>query len=644
MKKALLLSAGFVFAAFLPAFSQVITPSSNVVYVKKGATGTGSGASWTDAVPELADALKWARDNQSGGTWNSDNPLQIWVAKGTYRPNYTHSDGGGSHPSILNSFVLVRDVAVYGGFEGNEGSLANRTNWKANPTILSGELDVPYVAGGNTYTAVCHVVVAAGPVGNAVLDGFTVTGGNAAYSNFIYVNSVLTSANSGGGIYLTVSYPALRNLIVTTNRSSSNGAGIYMQSTYSTPTVLSLSGVSLIANTSQNYGGALYLDAMKLATHNCTMTGNVGKRGAAIFSDFSNLSFVNTLVAGNHADEGVVSGGQTLYQYGAIYPKSSNLEMVNTTISANKGGPVYTGDGGNVTAVKNSIITSHNYSISGLTESKITNSIVQFLTTNNGSNLVGTTNPQFVSGRSYNDAPFTNGDYRLKPNSPVLDKGSNASYTGSLANDTDLANRARLAGASIDMGAYEGGYDPLPVRLVSFRAQKEQTLVHLKWVTAAEVNAAHFELQRSFDGKTFEAIGTVPAAGESNEIVHYQFSDYRSGVEAISYYRLRTIDKDESYEQSQIVAVKWDHVPEIIGRLYPNPVQGGKVTFDLKASGGKADITVFDLSGRGIKVPVKDNSDGTYELEVNGLHGGLYLVKASAGSGGPEIVTRLLVE
>jgi hypothetical protein len=65
------------------------TPDANsIMYVNKNVVGgTGSGNSWENAIPELADALKWANANKSSFT--TAVPLQIWVAKGTYYPLYT---------------------------------------------------------------------------------------------------------------------------------------------------------------------------------------------------------------------------------------------------------------------------------------------------------------------------------------------------------------------------------------------------------------------------------------------------------------------------------------------------------------------------------------------------------------------------
>ncbi len=654
MKKILLLSAGLIFTAFLPVFAQ-INPSSNIIYVNKGVSGSdGSGDSWANAAPELADALQWARENLSEGAWNSANPLQIWVAKGTYKPLYSlDDDAEDDSPPILNSFVLIKDVQVYGGFAGNETSPADRTSWKFNRTILSGEMDEPYEEYDDweeenvVFNSVCHVVVAAGEAGSALLDGFTVTGGAADYWGGNDVNGVSIDHGSGGGIYVKESTPVLRNLIVTKNSATFDGGGIYLKSPWGEEMEMKLSDLWVMENTAANYGGGIYVDEVKLATHNCILMGNGAERGGAFYPYWSDLSLVNTVIAGNYTTEISYAGG--------IYLKGGTLEIINSTISGNNGGPVYNLDEGYITAVKNSIIYNHGFSINNLPESRITNSLVQFITSDNGSNLHGGTsnpftasvNPQFANGPSYSSAPFTNGDYRLKTNSPVIDKGADASYPGDLNNDTDPAGMPRFAGTSIDMGAYEGGYEPLPVTMASFEARREGNTAQLSWSTVLEVNASHFELQRSADGRIFDAIGTVQAKGEkeaSGKTVHYRFSDYRpASPEALSYYRIKTVDKDGTYGLSAVVSVRWNEAGSIYGYIYPNPARGGKVNLDLKEVAGKSDIVVFDMSGRVVKVRVAEKSQGNYELETGGLSAGLYLVKAYR-EGQSVLISRLLVE
>src|SRR5690606_6734849 len=100
-------------------------PPGNFRFVNQNvtATGTGSGENWTNAMPQLADALKWARQQWEAGEadWDESEPLKILVAKGVYSPLY-HADDElyGMDGGRDNAFVLVPYVQLYGGFAGNE--------------------------------------------------------------------------------------------------------------------------------------------------------------------------------------------------------------------------------------------------------------------------------------------------------------------------------------------------------------------------------------------------------------------------------------------------------------------------------------------------------------------------------------------
>src|SRR5690606_25175690 len=135
--KKLLLCLAVWLLTFFTAYAQIITlPADHILYVRKNAAGNGSGSSWEHAIPELADALKWAHDNQ--GLWDGENPLQIWVAEGTYKPRYAIDDSPDA--AYKFTFRLVPDVEIYGGFAGNETAFSDRSDWESHPTILSGVL------------------------------------------------------------------------------------------------------------------------------------------------------------------------------------------------------------------------------------------------------------------------------------------------------------------------------------------------------------------------------------------------------------------------------------------------------------------------------------------------------------------------
>ncbi len=135
----------------------------SIIYVDINATeGGNNGSSWGNAYTDLQSALAVAGASD-----------QIWVAEGTYLPT-----NGSNLPEDVEdprevSFNINNGVQVYGGFAGGETSLAQR-DIRANPTILSGNIGENGQA-DNSY----HVVDITGSTASTIIDGFTVTGGQA---------------------------------------------------------------------------------------------------------------------------------------------------------------------------------------------------------------------------------------------------------------------------------------------------------------------------------------------------------------------------------------------------------------------------------------------------------------------------------
>lgn len=114
--------------------------------------------------------------------------------------------------------------------------------------------------------------------------------------------------------------------------------------------------------------------------------------------------------------------------------------------------------------------------------------------------------------------------------------------------------------------------NPLPIELLSFTASVTPRLeVQLDWITASEINSSHFEVQRSQNGEDFERIGTREAAGFSESQLVYDLLD-EEPYKGISYYRLRQIDLDGTYEYSEIRTVYISEEKDNI-TVFPNPVR-----------------------------------------------------------------------
>ncbi len=273
-----------------------------IFFVRGNAGGNNDGSSWVNAFTDLQDALAAARSGD-----------QIWVAAGTYTPT------DGTNRSA--SFVLKNHVEVYGGFVGTETSL-NQRDITNNVTILSGEIGDTETIDDNSYT----VVTASQTTNTTVLDGFTITGGNASVNRFV------NSTSFGGGMYIFDGSPTLNNLIFDNNRATFGG-GLFNFGGASPI----LTNVTFRNNTATDDGGAVYNFSSSRPTFNqAIFTNNTATNdGGAVFNNnSSDPTFNNVTFASNSAANG-----------GAIYSESSSDPTVNQGIFANN---TVTGDGGAV--------------------------------------------------------------------------------------------------------------------------------------------------------------------------------------------------------------------------------------------------------------------------------------------------------
>jgi hypothetical protein len=65
----------------------------------------------------------------------------------------------------------------------------------------------------------------------------------------------------------------------------------------------------------------------------------------------------------------------------------------------------------------------------------------------------------------------------------------------------------------------------LPIELLSFEASCDEQQVKLTWKTASEKNNEFFTVERSTNLDVWQIIGTKEGAGNSNEILSYDFVD-----------------------------------------------------------------------------------------------------------------------
>lgn len=375
----------------------------DVVYVDSSNSGAAvqDGSSWNTAYSELTDALAHTTTGS------------IWVADGTYLP-----DPDGLADPRNATFRLVRDVTIYGGFSGNETSLAQR-DLLANPTILSGDLQQDDDSTGTADNA--YHVVSAIEVYNSTLDGFIITGGHA--------NGAAANRNHlGGGIV-----------------GEEDG-------------ILTLRNVTVIGNQASGVGGGAYFNNFNLTLVNCSFakndvvtdsdgpSGPLGE-GGAMYLNGCDTRFTNTVFVKNEAaDKG-----------GALSLHGTNLDLFNGTLVGNhsgtSGGALYVTGNGTLYAY-NSILWANTAALSndtllGTLRPSSLHNLLEGGTVAASSPVILNSDPVFVRAPETN-GPEDLGDLRLLPTSPAIGQG----IGGVNPSTTDRQGGNRNLDI-IDLGAFE---------------------------------------------------------------------------------------------------------------------------------------------------------------------------------------------
>lgn len=175
----------------------------------------------------------------------------------------------------------------------------------------------------------------------------------------------------------------------------------------------------------------------------------------------------------------------------------------------------------------------------------------------------------------------------------------------------------------------------LPVELIQFSGKYAAPNVALSWTTASEKNNDRFEILKSTDGISFEKIGEVSGAGNSNIPLEYSFTDKNVEIGRIYFYQLKQLDFDGTQEFSRIITVETGKQTELsVGNFYPNPTQN-IATLPINLPGDeKVYLKLYSSDGRLIEDISKQYNQGQHLLDVNiqQLPAGSYVVHIQIGN------------
>ncbi len=466
---------------FLLMFSRTAA-ATGVIYVDTDTTGANNGSSWADAYVYLQDALADANA--------AEKPIEIRVAEGVYKPDQGVIQTPGARTA---TFQLINGVALKGGYGGFSEPEPEARYIDLYKTIFSGDLngnDIEVAAhqylpdepsrAENSH----HVVTGSGTNATAVLDGFTIFGGNA--------DARFGDESRGGGMYSEGGSPTVTNCTFIYNEARSGGA-ICCGDSSSIISTCKFSG-----NRAYDGGGMYNSPEGNPTIINCTFKGNHASRhGGGIYNQFGSPTLTNCKIVGNTAGE-----------QGSVYGEGGGMNnrdgcdtiLINCVITDNLViGNSYGGYGGgictrnmkidssqifiNCTFARNSapsgISLSYDSHEEGFSSTvQITNSIIwdsgNKIRNNDSSAITITysdmrggwsgqgninTDPVFVDADGADNIFGTEDDnFRLSLGSPCIGAGDNSALPQSVV--TDFDGNPRIVNGIVDMGAYE--WTPAP--------------------------------------------------------------------------------------------------------------------------------------------------------------------------------------
>jgi hypothetical protein len=169
---------------------------------------------------------------------------------------------------------------------------------------------------------------------------------------------------------------------------------------------------------------------------------------------------------------------------------------------------------------------------------------------------------------------------------------------------------------------------PLPVGLdllqVSYAGDSR---VQLSWTNFTEADIDQYEIERSFDGQSFQTVAIVFPLHNSGGRADYAYKDQLEDPSTPVYYRVKAKEKSGAVSFSQVLRVraKTDTLSTL--SIYPNPATQPRVTVVMKnITPGIYQVSLLEASGRQHWLSSLNVRGSAYTgiLELPPLAGGVY--------------------
>jgi hypothetical protein len=205
--------------------------------------------------------------------------------------------------------------------------------------------------------------------------------------------------------------------------------------------------------------------------------------------------------------------------------------------------------------------------------------------------------------------------------------GTNTGFTTLIdqkGNNNGTLTNFSLSGTSSNYVSQNSSLTLLPLKWISFTAQKQNDKLLLQWTTASEINTADFSIEYRTETSDWKSIGTVLSVNDGQDIHHYSYT-HGSPVPGNNYYRIKQTDWDNKYSYSVIKSVRInDKMKSFV--IINNPVANGRLQVQIKGSGNHQ---ISLLSSDGKIIWSKEFASGKHSINAFQLHGVYFLTDGS---------------
>jgi len=191
---------------------------------------------------------------------------------------------------------------------------------------------------------------------------------------------------------------------------------------------------------------------------------------------------------------------------------------------------------------------------------------------------------------------------------------------------------------------YNSNCHTLDNTFLDFKGVINNNVAKLDWTVADNQYVSYFEIERSFDGKTFDLVNHTNADGQRKSSASYAAFD---NLEHLSlpnavYYRLKITKTNGSVSYSQVIRIPYGSSLTKLSIL-PNPVHDVMQLAINAGSSGSLEVQIFDMSGkvaRQIKANVQGGTNVISFDQLSKLQEGMYVVVVYTGG---EILRQKIV-